>query len=171
METLADRVAAALATLPADTPPDAIPQAITSILNAPCPTCQHPQLKPIDLPVLVAEGLLAESQIAAMIANPLTSSLFQAIVVNWANGAIAMPPELPAFLQALRVAGILNEAQATAIVNRFDIAAIVAADAALPEADRRYEMQPAPWAIATLGTPATGSHVQPIIEAIRNGNP
>ncbi len=147
---------------------------VCSLLSIPLPiaplTKTVYKLKPLLIPHLIEEGLLAPEKLQALVVNPICADFLKALIKEHYNGATEMSPTIEQLVAAGRTFMVLTEADAQAVRDRLDLTKVVEADKAKPLEQRRYEewtedipQSPVSWVEANLGRVIDGEEVLQIL--------
>lgn len=147
---------------------------ICHLLNNPIPiapkTKTNYKLKPLLIPHLLEEGIVAPNKLQALATHPICAEFLKKLIEDHSEGAIEVSPTIQKLLAAGRTFGILVEEDAEKVRNRLDIAKVVEIDHEKPPEQRRYEtwieeipQNPVSWAQVNMGRAIEGNEISLIL--------
>lgn len=147
---------------------------VCALLNTPVPiapvTKINYKLKPLLIPHLIEEKLLAPEKLQALATHPICSDFLKALVREHYNGATELTPTIEQLVAAGRTFMVLTEADAQAVRDRLNIDKVVEADAAKPLEQRRYTewteeipQESVSWSQSNLGRAIDGDEILEIL--------
>lgn len=147
---------------------------VCSLLNTPYPISPNIKtnykLKPLLIPHLIEEGIMAPEKLQALATHPICSDFLKALVREHYNGATELSPTIEQLVAAGRTFMILTEPEAQAVRDRLDIAKVGEADKTKSLAEKRYEewteeipQPPVSWSQENLGRSVNGDEVLQIL--------
>jgi hypothetical protein len=131
------------------------------------------KLKPLLIPHLLEEGIIAPNKLQALANHPICAEFLKKLIEDHSEGATELSPTIQKLLAAGRTFSILAEEDAEAVQDRLNIAKVIELDHEKPSEHRRYvswieEIQPEPisWAQANMGRAIEGYEISHILSKL-----
>jgi hypothetical protein len=147
---------------------------ICAKLNTPIqgsPTTKtHYKLKPLLIPHLLEEGVIAPNKLQALANHPICAEFLKKLIEDHSEGVIELSPTIQKLLAAGRTFAILTEEDAEGVRNRLNLAKVIELDREKPSEDRRYESwieesqsESISWAQVNMGRAIEGQEILHIL--------